>query len=714
MGKSGLKLLPAASVFSLLLAAGCGAVSSGSGTSALLISAQQTGIDTTLQDRLTAKLASGGPANVTWSIVAGQNDPALGQGTIGANGVYLPPTLLSQDQVQVQLMATSRSDATLTATYPLTVTPGFVQGLTPETASLAPGGTIQVKGEIAERNSGSVRWSLATTATGKDDAGDSYGSISESRCRHSARSYTTCTATYTAPRALPSGSPSVYLVGQAGAHSTSALHILLNGAGFNSSGLENQAAQAGYIEMGASGGNANDYDSRKDGTGREYVNDCCGGTLGALVTDQNGNPYILSNNHVLAESDQARTGDTIVQPALVDLNCNPQAGRTVGSLRYIVPIQSSQTNVDAALAAATPAVDSTGSILQLGASINGILTPAAPAAGSGEALTAGLLNQLHVVKSGRTTGLTCSTVNTVNLRVQVDYYYDCAESQRYYTKTYTNQIGMPGASFADSGDSGALVMDAGNAQPIGLLFASGDDDSNHGFSVANPIKEVLSELGQKSQADGQEFQIAGGAQHPITCSNFDENTVPAPRAVSSFERAGARAAAEAANALLVKPDSGILGTVAGSSLDSPGEGAVIVYLDRNKQGATVPRTIDGVRTLVIPIDAASLNAGTQPTTLAEVEGIHLPTDVLRSAAAVQRQFAPQLMADPAFFGVGVTQSYDNPAEAALLVLLDLTKTPLSTPDVVGGLRVRYVRINRLHVTRSKHAAAAPASRCTVP
>ena len=302
----------------------------------------------------------------------------------------------------------------------------------------------------------------------------------------------------------------------------------------------------------------------------------------------------------------------------------------------------------------------------------------------------------------------------MNLSVQVDYYYDCAETQRYYTKTYTNQIGMPGASFADSGDSGALVLDAGNAQPVGLLFASGDDDSNHGFSVANPIKDVLSELGQKSQAEGQEFQIAGGTPHPITCSNFDENTAPATRRVSSFEMAAARSAAEAANALLVKPDSGILGTAAGSSLDSPGEAAVIVYVDRNKQGVTVPRTIDGVRTLVIPTDAASMNAGTEPTTLAEVEGIHLPADVLRSAAAVQRQFAPQLMADPAFFGVGVTQSYDNPAEAALLVLVDLTKTPLSTPDVVGGLRVRYVRINRLHVTRSKHAAAAPASRCANP
>jgi hypothetical protein len=494
-------------------------------------------------------------------------------------------------------------------------------------------------------------------------------------------------------------------------HSAAALHILLNAAGVSSSGLQNQQAQVGYVEMGSSGGNANDYDSRKSG-GQEYVNDCCGGTLGALVSDRNDNLYILSNNHVLAESDQARAGDTVVQPALVDLNCNPQAGRTVGSLRYVVPLQSSQTNVDAALAAATPAVDGTGAILQLGPPVNGALTPAAPAAGTGETLTAGLLNQLRVVKSGRTTGLTCSTVNTVDLSVQVDYYYDCAETQPYYTKTFVNQIGMPGASFADSGDSGALVLDAANAQPVGLFFSSGQDDSNHGFSVANPIQDVLSELGQK--AEGQEFAIAGGAPHPIMCSNFDEHTPAATRSVSAVQMAAAKSAAEAAIPLLLRPDNGILGTAAGKSLDSPGEAAVIVYVDRNKPGMAVPSVLNGVRTLVIPTDGASMSAGIEPATLAQGEGIHLPAEVLRSAGAVQRQFAPQLMADPAFFGVGVTQSYDNPAEAALLVLVDLTKSPRSMPDVVGGLRVRYMRINRLHVTRSKFAPLEQAPRCLAP
>jgi hypothetical protein len=294
----------------------------------------------------------------------------------------------------------------------------------------------------------------------------------------------------------------------------------------------------------------------------------------------------------------------------------------------------------------------------------------------------------------------------------VDYYYDCAETHPYYTKTYVNQIGMPGASFADSGDSGSLVLDAANAQPIGLFFASGADDSNHGFSVANPIQDVLNELGQKSQTDG--LQIAGGAPHPITCPNYDEHTLPVTRNVNSFQRLAAKAAADLATATLVRPDNGILGVATGQSQDSPGDGAVIVYVDKNKPRTPVPIVINGVRTLVIPTDAATLGAGTAPATLTQVEGIHLPAEVLRSAAAVQKQFAPQLMADPAFFGVGVTQSYDNPAEAALVVLVDLTKTPKSMPDSIGGLRIRYLRVNRLHVTRSKFAPVPHAPSCSLP
>lgn len=689
--------------------AGCGSLGSspGSGNNdELVIHAAQAAIDTNATDQFGATYPSGSSIGVRWSVDAGQNDPSIGQGTINADGLYTPPPLLSRDVVNVEIKATSQSDPAIYATYTVTVTPGFVQPLRPENASLEPGGAARVTGEMAEVNSGAIRWSLAAAPGGGPNLGAQYGTVSATGCRTSSRSYTECGAVYTAPVSLPANAGSLYLVGSLpnNPRSVASVHILLNGAGFNSSALENQAAQTESVEMGSSGGNANDYDSSQDAHGNEYVNDCCGGTLGALVEDRNENQYILSNNHVLAESDQARLGDTIIQPALIDLNCDPQAGRAVGALRDVVPLKSNQTNVDAALAAATPAVDPSGGILELGSPVDGQLSAAPPAAGAGEPLTASLLNHLHVVKSGRTTGLTCSVVDTVDLTVQVDYFYDCAETQPFYTKTYTNQIGIPGSGFADSGDSGALVLDANNAEPIGLFFSSGSGENGGGFSVANPIQDVLNELDQNAAPLEPQFQIVGGSPHPITCSNYDLNPEMADRPLTPAQLSAAREQADSAADSLMRPGSGILGVGAGNSLDRPGEAAVVIYVDKSKPNVTAPKTVNGVPTRVILTDESGASAGILPPD--HLQGIHLSADALRAAAEVQRQYAPQLMRDPAFFGVGVTVSHDNPAEAALLILVDPKKTPASMPAFVGGLRVRYLAINRLHVTQSKYFSAA--------
>ncbi len=95
MRKPGLTLLSVATPLLLLLVAGCGAVTAPAGSSSggLVISAEKAAIDTTTTNQLSARLASGAPASVTWAIVGGQNDTSLGQGTISANGLYTPPTL---------------------------------------------------------------------------------------------------------------------------------------------------------------------------------------------------------------------------------------------------------------------------------------------------------------------------------------------------------------------------------------------------------------------------------------------------------------------------------------------------------------------------------------------------------------------------------------------------------------------------------------------
>jgi hypothetical protein len=71
------------------------------------------------------------------------------------------------------------------------------------------------------------------------------------------------------------------------------------------------------------------------------------------------------------------------------------------------------------------------------------------------------------------------------------------------------------------------------------------------------------------------------------------------------------------------------------------------------------------------------------------------------------------MFDPAIFGVGVTESRDNPAEPALLVLVDMGRTPQSMPLTIGGLRVVYMRMHRFHTTLSKWTTGRPASACEV-
>lgn len=704
----------------LIALVGCGfqAGTPASGNGIFAITPSTTAISTNGQVQFKAVGGSGAPVAVNWTVASGENAASLGEGTIQAVGLYRPPSVLSRDSVQVKITASLQSDPGITASSEITITPGFVQALLPENATLTPGATLQVSGEIAEVDAGAVHWSVGATGAG--------GTLSPSNCRRGARQYTTCTVSYTAPATL-SGPASIYITGtvnhSAANGSTSALHVLLNRNGLNSSPLANQAEQTSQVEMGSSGGNDNDYDTFQDKSGNPLIADCCGGTLGALVKDANGNEYILSNNHVLAESDQGKIGDTIIQPGLIDDACRPldQPGstvRAVGTLKAYLPLATSSTNVDAALAAVTPgAVDPTGSILGLGAAgtgANGSIGAAPPMAGTGEALTAANLDGLKVAKSGRTTGLTCSTVAAVDLAVEIDYYKDCAESQPYTTKLFTDQIGIAGNSFSDSGDSGALVVDAANAEPVGLYYAGGTDNEGHGLSVANPIKDVLSGLGAQI---GSQLSIVGTATpHPVSCVDYDGNTRnPTADRRSTAARAKATAAVESAEALLLNRESGILGVTAGQSADSQGDPAVVIYIDKTKPATrTVPQTIDGVRTVVIATDAASVARGTAAKLPQPLTGIHLPASVLQAAEAVQKQQARRLMADPAIFGVGVTQSEDNPAEAALLVLTDLDKSPQQMPATVGGLRVRYLRLHRFHVTRSKYAPASrPLSSCAL-
>ena len=123
--------------------------------------------------------------------------------------------------------------------------------------------------------------------------------------------------------------------------------------------------------------------------------------------------------------------------------------------------------------------------------------------------------------------------------------------------------------------------------------------------------------------------------------------------------------------MLVNPSAGILGVATGKSSDHAGEAAVILYVDQN-MNVTVPATVNGVRTIVIPTTAHAVALARRRKRPSKANAVPaLACAVLSQAVATKQQVAQSLMQqNPAFFGVGVGQSLDNPKEAALVIYVD--------------------------------------------
>ncbi len=472
----------------------------------------------------------------------------------------------------------------------------------------APAGPSLFPGYIAEAGgSTGINFALSSTATGSSGG---QGTLGTTSCTRGSSQFTRCSVTYTAPSSISANLP-VFVVGTVGTStSKTAAQILLNTAGINSNPSTHQVQLATPVSLGSSGGNNVDYDTQGN-----QITDCCGGTLGALLQNSGGTQYLLSCNHVFARSDQSTTGEMIVQPGLIDNNCTPNgdgAGTTaVGVLTAWLPLSSSATNADAAIAQVNAnTVSSTGAILELGLpGAGGVLAAAPPdissTAGKGEN---GAIN-MTVAKSGRTTGLTCGSISAINLNVEVSYFKDCAETEPYLTKTYTNQIAIEGNNFSDAGDSGSLLVDAGDAEPVGLFFAGGVNSSGVGEGIANPVSTVLAEL---NALESTTYTFVGTTDHPVSCLNYSLGTVTASQASTLTDDQSSQAQQALAQArMLINPSAGILGAATGKSSDRAGEAAIILYVDQS-MSVTAPQMVGGVRTEVVATSAQALAAGTAP------------------------------------------------------------------------------------------------------
>lgn len=213
------------------------------------------------------------------------------------------------------------------------------------------------------------------------------------------------------------------------------------------------------------------------------------GTLGVLARRTRGGTVILSNNHILANANEARPGDPVLQPAPADggtsddviarladfvpivfVDAEPR-GLARAVERVLRPVlaalglgikrmPSARTNlVDAAIAEPVPddAVDP--EILDIGR-VSGIAEADIGA---------------RVRKSGRTTGMTSGEVIGLDGVIRVDYGARAAVFRQVLVTDLHSQ----------GGDSGSLVVDEAN-RGIGLLFAGSAVST-----LLNPIDAVL-------------------------------------------------------------------------------------------------------------------------------------------------------------------------------------------------------------------------------
>ena len=207
----------------------------------------------------------------------------------------------------------------------------------------------------------------------------------------------------------------------------------------------------------------------------------------------------------------------------------------------------------------------------------------------------------------------------------------------------------------------------------------------------------------------------------MSCLNYGNSTASSAQAVALSNSETDRIEQAMSEArMLVNPSQGILGVAMGKSSDHSGEGAVIVFVSLGAN-AQVPATIAGVRTVVIATTGKAVANGSAPASSLEVnQPVALSAVVLNAAVSVKQQISKRLMrVNRSFFGVGVGQSYDNPRDAVLVIYVDRRQVPALLPATVGGLRTRYIIMDRLHVTRSylaglahvqSHCMAHPAKR----
>jgi hypothetical protein len=225
------------------------------------------------------------------------------------------------------------------------------------------------------------------------------------------------------------------------------------------------------------------------------------GTFGVVVRDRaTGNPLILSNNHVLANSNDGQIGDAILQPGVAD--GGQEATDTIAHLTRFSPLQFAVAPASCSIAKAVAWLGNSlarglGSKHRLQAYYTdpeasnavdaAVAAPVDPASVTPEILEIGAVAGtraaelgMSVRKSGRTTGFTMGQISVLDATVTVGY--GTGKKARFDGQIISSPMSQPG-------DSGSLLVVGDSMQAVGLLFAGSDQ-----ATIFNPIDKVLEAL----------------------------------------------------------------------------------------------------------------------------------------------------------------------------------------------------------------------------
>lgn len=330
------------------------------------------------------------------------------------------------------------------------------------------------------------------------------------------------------------------------------------------------------------------------------------GTLGAVVADQNGNQYVLSDSHVLAVGATSflasGSSEPITQPDVItDLasNCNlinptQIASIEVATLSTVVPVNfngKATSAADAAIAQVLP----------------GMVSPAIV----GISVFSGVQLQvekkgLQLQKTGTYSGNTIGHVEKINVTAIEKFCQHVSTDGTEKTCGLTD-VRIPGAieikpgNFAGSGDSGALVLTVGPCpQPEGIVISG---NSTHVLVEAiGPTMTALMSAGGYSSLS----VVPGGAGcSPTTAqvqdfgdSNPADFTVADPNVPDSDVAQALAVLPNLANEGCAGLDS-IYGDIAGVAVDlsvSPAALDVIVNnaSDLDPNNYCIPASFGGV------------------------------------------------------------------------------------------------------------------------